>query len=240
MKALLVADNAGRGHIVRCAALARELERRGWEAQIIGPNQESVIVGYDLVVADVRAPQMMLFGEAKVVRIVDHPGDLPSADLVICGGAGASVVHFPHVPNIRAGAHYSLLRPEFARERGRKRGREGVLDLRVIVGWDAAELAAEMAGAALAITYGGMRAMECACVGTPMIVLPRNDGEQLNADGLLTAGAAVIAADYQVQVMADTMIGCPDLLNTMSKNAFDLVDGHGCRRVGQAIEDLFR
>jgi UDP-N-acetylglucosamine:LPS N-acetylglucosamine transferase len=47
-----------------------------------------------------------------------------------------------------------------------------------------------MSRASLVITYGGMRAMEAACVGVPSIVIPRNEGEQLNAE-FLTAGGKI-------------------------------------------------
>ena len=66
--------------------------------------------------------------------------------------------------------------------------RTGILDVRDISDMSAVKLACSMATAAVVITYGGMRAMETACCGAPMVVVPRNRGEHLNAKGLRRQG----------------------------------------------------
>jgi UDP-N-acetylglucosamine:LPS N-acetylglucosamine transferase len=68
-------------------------------------------------------------------------------------------------------------------------------------------MAEVMSKVALVVTYGGMRAMEAACIGVPSIIQPRNEGERLNAEFLRAGGK---------------------------------IDGLGCKRAADAIEELVK
>lgn len=237
--ALLIASKAGRGHIVRTRALAVALTESGWACQTIAhPGDELPAIATDLVVIDVPTPYTLDIGRRpKLVRIVDtQEATDDNYDLTVFGSAGAEA---SRTDSMLAGPLYALLRPEFCAERHIARTRSGVQDFRSIGGWSPSELAREMAQHVVAINYGGMRALECACVGTPSIIIPRNEGERLNAHGLMAAGAALIADESEAETMAQSLIEMPALAERMSHNAKALVDGHGVQRVVRAIERLF-
>lgn len=126
----------------------------------------------------------------KVVRIVDVPSSA-TCDLMVCGSAG---VHSDFVAaHILAGPDYSLLRAEFraARLRPIKKLGRVTFDLRSVGHLSASDLALHLRRATHVTTFGGMRAMEAACVGVPHLeIIARNPGEELNKRGL-EAGAVV-------------------------------------------------
>lgn len=157
-----VASENGQGHIVRCGALADEMRSRGWT--VVDTPEPDVLI-LDDPAADTPAGFAGL-----VVRIVDLPTHV-SADLVV------------------EGRH--LIRPEFCRLKwvGHEQA-NGVFDAREVTGLSAADLADKMAHACEVITYSGMRAMEASCVGVPMVVVTRNEGELLNAEYLSAGGRA--------------------------------------------------
>ena len=101
----------------------------------------------------------------------------------------------------------------------------------------AKELCEHLATASVVITYAGMRAMEAACVGVPMVLIPRNEGEVMNANGLEHAHAAkVIAEEWDALPMADRLMHDPRRLGAMGRAGRALVDGFGCQRVADSIE----
>lgn len=159
MRAAFVVSQDGLGHRVRCGALADELRSRGWDCVVLEGMGHTAA---DVFVVD--CPEAFAFGMDRLVRIVDIPDNRPAA-LTLRGR--------------------NLVRPEF---RVRWTGGNGAFDARNVRGMDARDLAEAMSRASLVITYGGMRAMEAACVGVPMIVIPRNGGERLNAEFLLSGG----------------------------------------------------
>jgi len=241
VKALFLPDDVGQGHAVRCRALAEALEKRGHRVFTVGMLDEIPRDHmFHVAIIDRRSYVPPIPGIAKTVRIVDEYDSISACDMSVLGSAmrGISEVGFRYT---LIGPMYSLLRQEFRQERSILRGREGIFDASSISGWTPAALAACMAQAEVVITYGGMRAMEAACVGTPSVVVHRNRGEKLNADGLAEVGAAVISAESQAERMADILLNSPpEVRERMSRAALDLVDGRGCERVADAIEGLFR
>jgi len=241
MKALFLPDDVGQGHAIRCRALAEALEKRGHRVFTVGMLDEIPRDHmFHVAIIDRRSYVPPIPGIAKTVRIVDEYDSISACDMSVLGSAmrGISEVGFRYT---LIGPMYSLLREEFRAERRVIRSREGILDVRAISGWTPATLAEMMGCARVVITYGGMRAMEAACVGTPSVVVHRNRGEKLNADGLAEVGAAVVAAESQAERMADTLFKSPlEVRQRMSTVAMELVDGRGCERVADAIEGLFR
>lgn len=233
---------SGSGHAVRCRALSDALLACGISSRLYStPPATELMAGADVVVLDVDVEQRLtVLAGKRVVRIVDVAAPSLYGDLVICGSAGAQVDMFQGgTARVLAGPEYSLLRPEFGAERKITHIRSGVLDLRPIkFQWDVRALAIQMATAVVAITYGGMRAMEATCVGTPTVIFPRNEGEHMNARGLMTRGCAFVADESELEVMAGELIKMPTLAAQMSGFARGAVDGLGVRRAAQAIQEL--
>jgi spore coat polysaccharide biosynthesis predicted glycosyltransferase SpsG len=245
MKVLILADDrrgSGRGHIVRCHALGEALTGRGWYVDVVGIGKGEMLDA-DVVVMDLLPDARVPIERGqRSVQIVDDTSLVPRCDILVCGSAGANEGMFrvASAGRVLAGPQYSLLRPDFSRAREKSIPRSDVLDLRLMAGFSVNGMVDLIASASVVISYGGMRAMECACAGTPTVLIPRNDGEQLNAAGLLAAEACVIAVDYEAAYMAQTLLDSPTLLRRMGEKARELVDGRGVKRVAQAITELMR
>ena len=225
MRALFIVDTrpeAGLGHVVRSGALRDELTRRGWELADPGPRDA------DVVIVDVQQPLSLslrgIDGSGKVVWIVDEPH-----------GIGWGTVIYP-------GCSHALLRREFADARWNYlpiRSRpEDIAYLRNISGMSAAVLATAIGCHKLAVTYGGQRALECMCLGTPVVVTPRNEGERLIAKTIVEHGAGVQADEDDAESIARELLQNEPALQVMSERARSLVDGLGCQRVAEEIEHL--
>lgn len=216
-RALFVTSMAGQGHIVRCRALACELASRGW-ASTMSNKAPSSAASYDVSIVDLGdEPQVVDVYRALVDRPVVAVADTyvaPDVDLIVWGSAGAGDFRrLNQRSRYLAGPQYSLLRPEFCRARWALGSTRivGSVDLRTVRDQSATELAADIAAFTTVYTYGGMRAMEAACVrgsARGLVIEARNPGEELNKAGLEAR---------------------PDE---------DLVDGLGCSRVADAIEEL--
>jgi spore coat polysaccharide biosynthesis predicted glycosyltransferase SpsG len=95
-----------------------------------------------------------------------------------------------------------------------------------------------MRHASIVITYAGMRAMEAACVGAPIILLARNEGEAFNAGALLECGAAIGKVFFDLKDISEYIhpaLAIPEYLEEKSKAGMALVDGQGCIRVADLI-----
>ena len=167
-----IASRDGLGHLVRCAALADELKKRGW----VENGEPDVIVVDD--------PLVQVETTGKVVRIIDVPTSDP-ADLYIQGR--------------------DLVREEFRMSPWR--GGTQILNVMNVKDMSAQELARALSTAYAVVTYGGMRAMEAACVGVPLVMIPRNEGERRNVEYISGGGR---------------------------------IDGFGCQRAADAIEELVK
>lgn len=234
--AAFIISQDGNGHRVRCGALMAELILRGWDCveRNGGNSQVTVVDDRDCRVRP---------DSPKVVVIADTPSQGGMADLLVCGSPGARSTDFLGLAMRRllVGPPFALLRPEFREWSPDSWHRDkvvGVFDARQVHSLSAAEMAGKFRNALVTITYAGMRALEAACVGAPMVVVPRNEGEELNARGLMAAGAAVISTEAEAENMAKALLYSPAVLRVMSKAARELVDGRGCWRVAVAIEEL--
>lgn len=249
MKALFVVDDrpeAGQGHVVRMGALAAELESRGWKLAF---NSWACSENPDILVEDVPpgAAPMPCHHSALprlYVMVFDALGTerdeilLDQSALLVCGVASGTQ---SKEPNHLFGPKYSLLRPEFGAVRWHGTPADSVLDTRHITNCSARGLANALASSAVCITYGGMRAMEAACVGIPMVLHPRNEGEWLNARGLAAHGVAIVCNDESdLEPAAVDLLSRPHEWEAMSANSRQLVDGHGVQRVADAIEEMVR
>lgn len=249
-RALFVVSDQGQGHKYRCQALADELRSRGWGWTTCGWWESPPKTGYDVIVADGEnldgegyiAAWEAFQPDAKTVIIADVPGDYPS-DLLVAGGAGATPELYKDsgAKKVLAGPAYALLRTQFRGIRYTRPtflGRAGVFDARSVGGLGSIEMADRMASAEVVITYGGMRALEAACVGAPMVVYARNEGERLNALALNRAlAAAWVSEESDCAAMAATLDRTWHL-GKMSEAGRALIDGLGVTRVADAIEAL--
>jgi spore coat polysaccharide biosynthesis predicted glycosyltransferase SpsG len=172
----------------------------------------------------------------KVVRIFDEELYIGPNALAVFGGAGAK----DYISYALCGPRFAMLRPEFRALR-QDRTRAGIFDARQVFGLSALNLATSMASAEVVVTYSGMRAMEATCVGAPTVLVVRNHGERINADGLVAAGCSIVATEELAMQTASSLLSqAPELLPHMRERALGLVDGLGCSRVADAIEGLFR
>jgi spore coat polysaccharide biosynthesis predicted glycosyltransferase SpsG len=218
-RALFVVSEHGNGHKVRCGALADELRRRGWECLTdpVTITTSTILAVVDLVVLDHPGVSFSTNDtSSKVLRIVDVPpiNEAGVADILVCGSAGATTEAFSGFGDrlVLAGPQYALLRPEFRaeREQGFIGQRSGTYDVRNESGKSASWIAYEMAKAERVITYGGMRAMEALCLDPPYIEIHQRN-----------EGERLNAAGLKMRPRV-------------------VVDGRGCERVADAIEELFR
>lgn len=222
-RAQFIVSNNGKGHEVRCGALADELRGRGWFCGRLDPTEPQKA---DVLIVDDPEAKWRREHKCKVVRLIDVPPySGPAVDLVVHGGA--------------ASPQHALLRPEFrivcwigATSLYRS------FDMRNLKGAGPDHIAWSLARARVAVTYAGMRALEAACIGTPAVIIPRNEGERLNAKALSKAGAAMLATEDTAMEMAKALSDSPTTLRVMSQAARALVDGMGCKRVADLIEGL--
>lgn len=218
-RALFVVSTRGQGHIVRCRALAAELATRGWASTMTNKAPLSP-ASYDVSIVDLEGEDhehdvYEVLKDRPVVAIVDTHFDLPAVNLVVCGNAGARTVRSRRC---LFGPRYALLRPEFLQARiedtwqREHRPTNGLsFDCRKVSDLSAATLAERMRDSDEVVTWGGMRALEAACVrgnAVEIHIRPRNEGEIWNMRGLYADPTA------------------------------DLVDGRGCLRVADAILEL--
>lgn len=224
-RALFVMSTRGQGHIVRCRALAAELLTRGWFSTMTNRSPLSG-TSYDVSIVDLgeeehAAAVYDALKDKPVVAIVDTPGPR-LVDMIVCGSPGAKVEMFAPEPEgasagtILGGGAYALLRPEFREFRSSLPRRPWIyaFDCREVTDHSAFDMAIGMSTAETVITYGGMRALEAACVrghARGMTIEARNPGEELNKAGLRGHGGIA-----------------------------DLIDGLGCKRVADAIEGLVK
>lgn len=248
MKALFIVDDrpeAGRGHVVRSGALAAELQARGWRTNTIGIAKIATHADegrYDVVVTDGASA----VGPAipRLVRIVDYAKVTPCpAALIVNGGAGAhdDMYRESGADLVLAGPKYALLREPFRYARwGSVAYQYDLKDVRCLDGgWTIDGVADFMVSARIVITAAGMRSMEAACVGAPMILFIDSPDQEMNAQALQRKCAGVIARDEEyAQKLAKELLKDPDWLARMSAAGRRLVDGLGCKRVADAIEAL--
>lgn len=242
-RALFIVDDkpeAGRGHVVRSGALAAELQARGWETHV---NEPERIYDADVTVWDVKDREGDFWGN-RVVVIDDHkPQRCGAAGIIVNGGAGAREEMYREcgADLVLAGPKYALLREPFRYFRwGSVAYQYDLKDVRGLDGgWTTEGVADFMASARLVITAGGMRSMEAACVGAPMILFIESEDQEMNAQALQRKCAGVIARDEEyAQRLAKELLKDTDWLARMSAAGRRLVDGLGCKRVADAIEAL--
>lgn len=254
-RALFIVDDrpeAGRGHVVRCGALANELRARGWECDFLaqGEHGEADVLVVDLYHGQ-GAPMVHTGNTARVVQIADKvslmptllriKGEMARPDLIVDGGAGAHADMYRDsgAREVLAGPEYALLRPEFAKTQWPLNSDLVWLDVRRFAGVEARQMACHMASAKVLITAAGMRAMEAACVGAPMILFVESDDQESNARALEAKCAGIIAyTEEYAQKQVKQLLKDPDWLSRMSFAGRSLVDGLGCKRVADAIERL--
>lgn len=237
-RALFVISTQGLGHITRCRALALELGRRGWGSTMTTHAPTSV-ASVDLSVVDMQSDDGMVpeggvlraVSAKPVVRIAntcDVSEDiaryyeqvvaLAVPNITVVGSPGALWEQNSHYATLALlGGRYAMLRPEFEQARNADANLPslghpgGVFDCRNISDWMAMQMACRMRLADVVVTWGGMRALEAACVrkgGRDLLIYHRNQGEWLNKQGL---------ADGK-----------------------DHIDGRGCQRVADALEELVK
>lgn len=113
---------------------------------------------------------------------------------------------------------------------------------RVSLHVDAADMAALMRDADIAVGAGGMTALERCALGLPSVILPLADNQIANARAIERAGAGLVSDDWQrVPVRLDEILRDQRILRDMSTAASNIIDGGGTDRVVvQMINDRVR
>lgn len=117
---------------------------------------------------------------------------------------------------------------------------------RLIIASDARDMGLRMTKAHLLITGAGNSAMEAACVGMPMIVVPRNAEQEQNAIRLEEIGVCQYhgplgkVTGSQISQAAFDILGDNFERKAMSRSGRLLVDGRGADRLVTATEILLR
>lgn len=241
-RVMFVVSSRGLGHITRCRALACELGRRGWassmssHAPIVANSVDACVVDMDDGESIAEGAVLRAVGSKPTIRLAnsDHMTDdirryydtlvhgrVPHITIIASPGETDSGAMWAGIgggySRVLVGGKYALLRPEFVEARDADssnpviHGHGGLFDCRDVADWSATQMAYRMRFAYPVITYGGMRALESACVrkgGVDLLIYARNRGEELNKQGL---------ADGQ-----------------------DHIDGRGCQRVADALEELVK
>lgn len=217
-RALIIPSLRGGGHLVRCRALASELTRRGFGCTMTSKAPLSAS-SYDVSVVDMEGEEHehdvyeALRGR-PVVAVIDTPHAV-QARAVVCATVGVSPDVFPTATESRillCGSKFALLRPEFREMRSDAwKLSSSVGSVADANGLSASEMATVMLRHGRLHTYGGVRALEAACVRSSAVgldIVARNAAEEMNRAGLCADPAA------------------------------DLVDGLGCVRVADYIEAM--
>jgi spore coat polysaccharide biosynthesis predicted glycosyltransferase SpsG len=194
--------------------------------------------------------------DTKLVYISDDHHSYQPFDLVVNGSPGSCESDYSGsgAAKALAGPEYALLRKLFrhahdeiiqysASERDRHRH---LFDAREIQGWSESLVVTLMRSAPLVITWGGMRALEAACVGAPMICVEVNElnfGESNNIFGLWRAGAAYWWLGCELShertlAAVSKLMQSKETLHKMSDAGLALVDGMGTMRVSDEIERM--
>jgi len=106
---------------------------------------------------------------------------------------------------------------------------------------DARNMAELMAAADLAIGAGGSTSWERCCMGLPTLAISLALNQDDVVDGLARAGlvlAPKLGSDRArgIALQLSALVRNPMLLQTMSQNAWDAVDGEGVKRVLRALD----
>lgn len=114
---------------------------------------------------------------------------------------------------------------------------------RIEVHIDPPNVAELMSRADIAIGTPGTSSWERCCLGLPSILLVVADNQRDNAGALDKAGAARVAsldsgAPEAISEILRELSFQPDAVARMSRQAGDVCDGNGARRVGTAIDEL--
>lgn len=215
--------------------------RTGTSGRIYPSRYDAMVIdGYDF---DRRVYEVHPF----TVSVTDFDGgigDYP-VRLTVNGRAGATGGYLRCERSL-VGPEYSLIRPQFREARALRPtlDRQGWYDYRKEGSLDAETASRYMADCAVLITYGGMSAMEAACVGTPILCVERSEDNYATTkliSGLHHSGAAWWWMDGfdprtcdQIHELLDNELK----LKGMSEAGMALVDGLGCKRVADAIEEM--
>jgi spore coat polysaccharide biosynthesis predicted glycosyltransferase SpsG len=101
------------------------------------------------------------------------------------------------------------------------------------------DLAHMMPGAAVAISAGGVTALELCLLGIVPVILIRSDDQVAGATALAGCGAAILAADSREAARAALrLIGTAELRREMAQAGTALVDGGGADRLIDELENF--
>lgn len=241
-RALFIVSTDGQGHQVRCRTLAAELTERGWGATLVN-DYDGTSGSFDVVIVDDYkfSPDRYPAFSVPTVAIVDHAAADYPVSLLVNGCSGAKPEMYSRPKKVLAGSQYALLRESFRQFAWD--GKPDVhFDARRLTNMDASSVAVHMAHAMVVVARPGMRALEAACVGAPLILAhegpTHEENQQLNVHGLVLAGAAVECHDGLVGSMLSTLLRDDRRLAQMSAAGRKLVDGLGVKRVADAIVEL--
>ena len=101
------------------------------------------------------------------------------------------------------------------------------------------DMPARMLAANVAVTAAGSTCWELMCLGVPLVVLPLDEGQRRNADGIEEARAGVaVTAPAAAAAAAAALLDDPSRRQAMSNAGRALVDGRGAERAAATLRSL--
>lgn len=236
---IIVDESIGRGHWMRCHAIAEEWKERGREViwQKLDTSAKVVLVdGYSWTPKNIARFQA---AGKQVVRIDDLGGG-PSANGLINYNYGAGFDHYQLSNGVLAlfGPQNAPIRKEIVEQRNnvpdfRHISANDIFDCDAVNrSLDPDQFTQRLLRAKIIICSAGVTVYEALCLGRPVFLRCSSDNQVMTYNGLIANGYAIPATE-------SLCVG-EDTLHSLSAKGQELIDGQGAVRISNFLERFYR